>query len=85
MPPGSQAFRVGADEFVVTLDPRTRLGGRARRLGAATQAPARLGRTVSVGVAVGEAGEAGEAVVLRAGVALDAVKRAGATACTSRS
>ena len=42
------------------------------------QAPLRIGRTVSVGVAVGGEGEAGEAVVLRAGVALDAVKRAGA-------
>ena len=35
MPPGSQAFRIGSDEFVVTLDPAPRLGGRAHRLGAA--------------------------------------------------
>ena len=84
MPPGSQAFRVGADEFVrhdrpgaAPRPPSTSGGSCARRL------RSRLGRTVSVGVAVGEPGESGEDVVLRAGVALDAVKKADGTACTS--
>jgi len=78
MPPGSQAFRIGSDEFVVTLDP-TRASA-AEHIGweLRAQAPLRIGRTVSVGVAVGAEGESGETVVLRAGVALDSVKRAGA-------
>jgi diguanylate cyclase (GGDEF)-like protein len=77
MPPGSQAFRVGADEFVVTLDPAR--ASAAEHIGweLRTQAPARIGRTVSVGVAVGAAGEPGEDVFSRAGGALDSVKRAG--------
>ena len=77
MPPGSQAFRVGADEFVLTLDPRRASAAEHVGWELRAQAPARLGRTVSVGVAVGEAGESGEDVVGRASVALDAVKRAG--------
>jgi diguanylate cyclase (GGDEF)-like protein len=78
MPPGSQAFRVGADEFVVTLDPAR--ASAAEHIGweLRTQAPSRIGRTVSVGVAVGASGEPGDAVVTRAGAALDSVKRAGA-------
>ena len=49
MPPGSQAFRIGSDEFVVTLDPDARLGRRAHRLGAprpgaAADRPHRLSR-----------------------------------------
>src|SRR4051794_15671645 len=78
MPPGSQAFRIGADEFVVTLDPKR--ASAAEHIGweLRTQAPLRIGRTVSVGVAIGAEGESGETVVLRAGVALDSVKRAGA-------
>ena len=43
-----------------------------------SQAPARLGRTVSVGVAVGApGGECGEALVSRAGEALGEAKRLG--------
>jgi diguanylate cyclase (GGDEF)-like protein len=77
MPPGSQAFRIGSDEFVVTLDPRR--ASAAEHIGweLRSQAPLRIGRTVSVGVAIGAEGESGEAVVLRAGVALDSVKRSG--------
>ena len=71
MPAGGQAFRIGADEFVVTLDPRHAANAESIGWELRSQAPARLGRTVSVGVAVGEPGESGEAVVLRAGVALD--------------
>ena len=78
MPPGSQAFRVGADEFVVTIDPARASAAEHVGWELRSQAPSRLGRTVSVGVAVGAAGESGEDVVLRAGVALDAVKKAGA-------
>ena len=77
MPAGGQAFRIGSDEFVVTLDACH--AGAAESIGweLRSRAPGRLGRTVSVGVAVGEAGESGEAVVLRAGVALGEVKRLG--------
>jgi diguanylate cyclase (GGDEF)-like protein len=76
-PTGGQAFRVGADEFVVALDARH--AGAAETLGweLRSQAPSRLGRTVSVGVAVGAPGESGEALVLRAGAALGEVKRRG--------
>ncbi len=77
MPAGGQAFRIGADEFAVTLDPRHAANAEAIGWELRSQAPARLGRTVSVGVAVGEPGESGEAVVLRAGVALEGVKRRG--------
>ena len=67
MPPGSQAFRVGADEFVVTIDPARASAAEHVGWELRTQAPSRLGRTVSVGVAVGGVGEAGEDVVGRAG------------------
>ena len=77
MPPGSQAFRVGADEFVVTIDPERASAAEHVGWELRTQAPSRLGRTVSVGVAVGGVGEAGEDVVGRAGDALAAVKKAG--------
>jgi diguanylate cyclase (GGDEF)-like protein len=74
MPPGSQAFRVGADEFVLTLDPAR--ADAAEHIGweLRTQAPARIGRTVSVGVAVGGSGET---VVARARGALASVKAGG--------
>jgi diguanylate cyclase (GGDEF)-like protein len=79
-PAGGRAFRIGDDAFVVTLEAphavsAERLGWELRSL-----APARLGTTVSVGVAVGEAGESGEAVVLRAGAALGEAKRLGGNA-----
>ncbi|WP_028057264.1 EAL domain-containing protein [Candidatus Solirubrobacter pratensis] len=79
-PAGGRAFRIGDDAFVVTLDaPQAvsaeRLGWELRSL-----APARLGTTLSVGVAVGRPGESGEAVVLRAGAALNEAKRLGGNA-----
>jgi diguanylate cyclase (GGDEF)-like protein len=82
-PAGGRAFRIGDDAFVVTLDARQavsaeRLGWELRSL-----APARLGTTLSVGVAVGEPGESGEAVVLRAGAALNEAKRLGGNAVRS--
>ena len=77
-PSGGQAFRIGADEFVVTLGRPPRAGRRVDRVGAALPGPARLGRTVSVGVAVGApGGECGEALVSRAGEALGEAKRLG--------
>ena len=65
MPAGGQAFRIGADEFVVTLDAAPRVGRRVASAGScAPRRRLRLGRTVSVGVAVGApGGESGEAVV----------------------
>jgi diguanylate cyclase (GGDEF)-like protein len=77
-PSGGQAFRVGADEFVLTLDARHARSAESIGWELRSQAPSRLGRTVSVGVAVGVPGEPGDAMMLRAGTALDAVKRGGA-------
>jgi diguanylate cyclase (GGDEF)-like protein len=82
-PAGGRAFRIGDDSFVVTLEAphavsAERLGWELRSL-----APARLGTTVSVGVAVGEPGESGEAVVLRAGAALGEAKRLGGNAVSA--
>jgi EAL domain-containing protein (putative c-di-GMP-specific phosphodiesterase class I)/GGDEF domain-containing protein/putative methionine-R-sulfoxide reductase with GAF domain len=76
-PAGGRAFRIDDDAFVVTLEARhavsaERLGWELRSL-----APGRLGTTLSVGVAIGEPGESGEAVVLRAGAALAEAKRLG--------
>jgi diguanylate cyclase (GGDEF)-like protein len=77
-PAGGQAFRVGADEFVVTLDARHARAAEAIGWELRSQAPSRLGRTVSVGVAVGApGGECGEALVSRAGEALGEAKRLG--------
>jgi EAL domain-containing protein (putative c-di-GMP-specific phosphodiesterase class I)/GGDEF domain-containing protein len=79
-PAGGRAFRIDDDAFVVTLDPPhaispEQLGWELRSL-----APARLGTTLSVGVAVGEPGESGETVVRRAGAALAEAKRLGGNA-----
>jgi EAL domain-containing protein (putative c-di-GMP-specific phosphodiesterase class I)/GGDEF domain-containing protein/putative methionine-R-sulfoxide reductase with GAF domain len=76
-PAGSRSYRVGADEFVIALDAPS--GASAEDLGWQLRAlaRARLGTTLSVGVAVGGAGESGEAVVARAGAALGEVKRRG--------
>jgi diguanylate cyclase (GGDEF)-like protein len=77
-PTGGQAFRVGADEFVVTLDPRHARAAESIGWELRSQAPGRLGRTVSIGVAVGApGGECGEALVSRAGHALGEAKRRG--------
>jgi diguanylate cyclase (GGDEF)-like protein len=79
-PAGGRAFRIGDDDFVVTLDAPQ--ASSAERLGweLRSRAPGRLGTSVSVGVAVGEPGESGEAVVLRAGAALTEAKRLGGNA-----
>jgi EAL domain-containing protein (putative c-di-GMP-specific phosphodiesterase class I)/GGDEF domain-containing protein len=74
---GGQAYRIGADEFVVTLDPRHADAAEAIGWELRSRASARLGRTVSVGVAVGLAGETGESVLARAAAALESVKAAG--------
>jgi diguanylate cyclase (GGDEF)-like protein len=77
-PSGGHAARIGADEFVVALDERH--AGAAETIGweLRSQAPSRLGRTLSVGVALAGPGESGDAVVARAGAALGEVKRHGA-------
>jgi diguanylate cyclase (GGDEF)-like protein len=78
-PTGGQAFRIGADEFVVTLEPRHARAAESIGWELRSQAPGRLGRTVSVGVAVGgPGGSCGEALVARAGEALGEAKRLGA-------
>ena len=78
MPPARRPSGSVPDEFVVTLDPARTSAAEHIGWELRAQAPLRIGRTVSVGVAVGVSGEAGESVVARAGEALEAVKRAGA-------
>jgi diguanylate cyclase (GGDEF)-like protein len=80
LPAGGRAYRIGSDEFVLALAPpqahtAESIGWELRAL-----APARLGCSLSIGVAVGEPGESGEAVVLRAGAALTEAKRLGGNA-----
>jgi GAF domain-containing protein len=60
-PSGGQAARIGADEFVVTLDARH--AGAAETIGGELRS--RLGGAVDVGIAFAEPGESGEAVVQR--------------------
>jgi diguanylate cyclase (GGDEF)-like protein len=74
---GGRAFRVGGDEFAIVceVDDPTR----AERIGweLQTGARARIGTTLSVGVALAERGEADDALIARADAALYAVKRNG--------
>jgi diguanylate cyclase (GGDEF)-like protein len=76
-PPGGRAFRIGGDEFAIVFE----CAGpdAARRVGWELQsrAPARLGTSVSVGIALAEPRESDEALVARAGAALSTVKRQG--------
>lgn len=73
---GDELYRIGGDEFVAVVDvvrPEEAVGIGERLAGAAR----RLGRTVSVGVAVQRHGEAPELTLRRADVALYDVKRDG--------
>jgi len=76
-PAGGRAFRVGGDEFALVCEVDDE--ARAERLGCdlQTRARARLGTTLSVGVALAETGEADDALIGRADAALYAVKRNG--------
>jgi diguanylate cyclase (GGDEF)-like protein len=76
--PGSgRAFRIGGDEFAIAVADATpeemeRLGWELRSL-----APARLGTTLSAGIAIAAQGESHEALVARADAALYEAKAAG--------
>ena len=76
-PAGGRAFRVGGDEFALVFE----CGGPAdaERIGweLRSQAPDRIGSTLSVGLALAEDGESDEAMVARADAALYEVKRRG--------
>lgn len=75
---GDRLFRVGGDEFAALLAVESHeqaLGAAARLREAVVEA--RLGVTVSIGVAVPEAGEADVALLARADRALYSVKAAG--------
>jgi diguanylate cyclase (GGDEF)-like protein len=76
-PAGGRAFRIGGDEFALVCDVADEAG--ARRVGweLQTRSRARLGTTLSVGVALAEPGEPDDALIARADAALYAVKRAG--------
>ena len=76
-PTGGRAFRIGGDEFALVFEcdgeaDAERVGWELR-----SQAPDRIGSTLSVGLALAEAGESDEAVVARADEALYEVKRRG--------
>jgi diguanylate cyclase (GGDEF)-like protein len=76
-PSGGRAFRIGGDEFALVFDcdgeaEAERIGWELR-----SQARDRIGSTLSVGLALAEAGESDEAVVARADEALYEVKRQG--------
>ena len=76
-PTGGRAFRIGGDEFALVFEcdgeaDAERVGWELR-----SQAPDRIGSTLSVGLALAEAGETDEAVVARADAALYEVKRRG--------
>jgi diguanylate cyclase (GGDEF)-like protein len=76
-PVGGRCFRIGGDEFALVAecagaDEAERIGHELR-----SRAPARLGTTLSVGVAVADPAESGEQVLTRAEAALHAVKRRG--------
>jgi diguanylate cyclase (GGDEF)-like protein len=75
---GDRLFRIGGDEFAALLavESRDQALGAANRLRDAVL-EARLGVTVSVGVAVPHAGETDVAVLARADRALYSVKEAG--------
>jgi diguanylate cyclase (GGDEF)-like protein len=75
---GDRLFRIGGDEFAALLavESRDQALGAANRLRDAVL-EARLGVTVSVGVAVPHAGETDAAVLARADRALYSVKEAG--------
>jgi diguanylate cyclase (GGDEF)-like protein len=77
-PARGRAFRIGGDEFAVAVG-----GASAREMEALgwelrSLAPARLGTTLSAGIAIAEPGEAPEALVARA----ESVQRAGRDSVT---
>jgi diguanylate cyclase (GGDEF)-like protein len=76
-PAGSRCFRIGGDEFALVAECAG--AGEAERIAheLRSRAAARLGATLSVGVAVADPGETDEQVVTRAEAALHAVKRRG--------
>jgi diguanylate cyclase (GGDEF)-like protein len=76
-PTGGRAFRIGGDEFALVFEcagpaDAERVGWELR-----SQAPDRIGSTLSVGLAIAEDGESDEAMVARADAALYEVKRRG--------
>ena len=76
-PSGGRAFRVGGDEFALVFECEGE--AQAEQVGWQLRAQARdrLGSTLSVGLALADAGESDEAMVARADAALYEVKRRG--------
>jgi diguanylate cyclase (GGDEF)-like protein len=76
-PAGGRAFRIGGDEFAMVFDCAGEAA--ARRIGweLQSQGRARLGTTLSIGLALAEPGEGDDEVVARADAALYEVKRRG--------
>jgi len=75
--PTARAFRLGGDEFALAYPAAG--PEEARAVGDALQARvrARLGATLSIGIALAEPGEGDSQLAARADAALYAVKRAG--------
>ena len=76
-PTGGRAFRIGGDEFALAFECSGQ--AEAERIGweLRSQAPERIGSTLSVGLALAVDGESDEAMVARADAALYEVKRRG--------
>ncbi len=79
-PTGGRAFRIGGDEFALAFECAGE--GDAERVGfqLRSQAPERIGSTLSVGLALAQDGESDEAMVARADAALYEAKRSGKNA-----
>ena len=76
-PSGGRAFRIGGDEFALVFACAGEAEAEQVGWELRSQARERLGSTLSVGLALAEAGESDEAVVARADEALYEVKRQG--------
>jgi diguanylate cyclase (GGDEF)-like protein len=76
-PAGGRAFRIGGDEFAIVFECDREDEALAVGWALQSAAPAKLGTTLSVGVALAEPAESGEQLVARADAALYAVKRRG--------
>ena len=76
---GDRLFRIGGDEFAGAAAPSSRASRRSSAAARLREAvvEARLGVTVSIGVAVPQAGETDVALLARADRALYSVKAAG--------
>ena len=77
LPPDASAFRIGGDEFALLFSAGGATAARRVAEAIAAAAPARIGLTLSIGVAAAGPGETEAELMERADAALYAVKRGG--------